>query len=182
YSGGDLTNDWLRAPLEVRGFELVSVLRSYDKVGFAIPSSGNTEVRVRPFTRGDVTSVVVVEHEAFAPLWRHDAASFLDVAAHYPYFVVAEDASGIIGYQFNTLDAGAGYLVRIAVHPRVAGQGVGARLMAEAVRYFASRGVRRILLNTEEQNIRAHALYERFGFVRVPPQGFVLERPIGASR
>jgi len=180
YSGADLESDWLREPLEARGFELESVLRSYDKQGFAIPSNGNQDVRVRPFTRADVTAVVTVEREAFAPLWQHDAASFLDVAAHYPYFVVAEDASGIAGYQFNTLAAGLGYLVRIAVHPRVAGHGVGTRLMAEAVRYFERRGVHKILLNSEEQNTRAHALYERFGFVRVPPQGFVLVRTIRA--
>ena len=182
YSGGDLDSDWLREPLQARRFELVSVLRSYDKAGFAVPSTGNQEVRVRPFTRADVAGVVAVEREAFDSLWQHDAASFLDVAAHYPYFVVAEDASGIAGYQFNTLDAGLGYLVRIAVHPRVAGQGVGTRLMAEAVRYFERCGVRKILLNSEEQNTRAHALYERFGFMHVPPQGFVLGRPIADRR
>lgn len=181
YSGNDLEADWLRGSLEARGFALVTVLRSYDKIGFVIPSAGNRLVRVRPFTPVDAAEVVAVECEAFAELWRHDAAGFLEVARHYPYFVVAEDASGIVGYQFNTLGGDTGYLVRIAVHPRAAGQGVGTRLMAEAVGYFARARVARIALNAEERNTRAHALYEWFGFQRVPPRGFVLGRDLATS-
>ena len=46
-----------------------------------------------------------------------------------------------MGYQYNTVDGGIGYLVRIAVHPTCRGQGVGTRLMAEAVRYFRAHHV-----------------------------------------
>jgi ribosomal protein S18 acetylase RimI-like enzyme len=178
YSGSDIDNDWLSDAMEARGFELVSLLRSYDKTGYDIPSMGNAEVRVRPFQAADIADVVAVENAAFEQLWRHDASSFLDVARAYPYFVVAEDDAGIVGYQFNTIDTITGYLVRIAVHPRAEGHGVGTRLMAEATRYFERQHVWRIVLNSEEQNTRAHALYERFGFQRVPPRGFVLGRPI----
>jgi len=180
YSGGDLDGDWLRGPLERRGFALVTTLRSYDKLDYSTPVPGNPDVRVRPFAPRDVEGVLAIERAAFEQLWRHDAASFLDVAREYPYFVVAEDDSGIVGYQFNTIEGGVGYLVRIAVHPRASGRGVGARLMAEAVRYFAAQRASKIALNTEERNARAHALYERFGFVRVPPRGYVLGRDIAA--
>lgn len=178
YTGSDIDNDWLLEPMEAHGFELVSLLRSYDKTDYHIPSAGNEQTLVRPFQPADAVGVVAVENLAFEQLWRHDAASFLDVARAYPYFVVAEDSSGIIGYQFNTFDATTGYLVRIAVHPRAEGQGVGTRLMAEAIRYFERQHVWKIALNTEEQNTRAHALYEWFGFQRVPQRGFVLGRPL----
>jgi len=133
---------------------------------------------VRPFTPDDVASVLTVEQACFAPLWQRDAADILDVAETYPYFVVAEDERGILGYQFNTMDAVTGYLVRIAVHPRAWGTGVGTRLMAEAVRYFQQRRVWKIVLNTEEENYRAHALYQWFGFQLIEPRGFVLGREI----
>ncbi|HLZ24967.1 MAG TPA: GNAT family N-acetyltransferase [Ktedonobacterales bacterium] len=178
YSGNDLDSDWLAPTLDERGFALVSLLRSYDKDDFAIPDEGNMQVRVRPFVPADVAGVVEVERHGFDQLWRHDAANFLEIAATYPYFVVAEDDAGIVGYQFNAVDTTAGYLVRIAVHPRVEGRGVGARLMAEAVRYFHAHKVWKIVLNTEEQNTRAHRLYERFGFHLVTPRGFVLGRAI----
>jgi ribosomal-protein-alanine N-acetyltransferase len=178
YSGGDMGSDWLCPWFREQGFETVTMLRSYDKFDFQIPTPGAQDIRVRPFTPADIEGVVAVENLAFDQMWRHDAASFLDIARDYPYFVVAEDDTGIIGYQFNALDAGSGYLVRIAVHPRTQGNGVGARLMADAIAYFARSGVMRILLNTEESNTRAHRLYEWFGFERVEPAGFVLGRPI----
>jgi ribosomal-protein-alanine N-acetyltransferase len=178
YSGNDLDNDWLRDALEDRGFALDSLLRSYDKDDFVLPTPGNMAVRLRPFAPGDTPALVAIEDRCFPQLWRHDAASFLEVAATYPYFVVAEDGAGICGYQYNAVDATTGYLVRIAVHPRVEGQGVGARLMAEAVSYFQRHHVWKIVLNTEESNTRAHALYERFGFHLVEPRGFVLALPL----
>ncbi|MBF6591706.1 MAG: GNAT family N-acetyltransferase [Ktedonobacterales bacterium] len=181
YSGGDLENDWLRASLEARGFCLVTLLRSYDKTDFRMPSAGNQVVRVRPYQPSDTAAVMEVERHAFAQRWRHDAASFAEVARAYPYFVVAEDERGVVGYQFNTLDTTTGYLVRIAVHPRATGQGIGTRLLAEAVRYFQRQHILRIALNTEEGNTRAHALYEWFGFEIVSPRGFVLGRAIPAA-
>lgn len=178
YSGSDVGADWLRPALEARGFELVTLLRSYDKEGPEIPTEGNQEVHIRPFAASDVPSVLDVEHACFEQLWHYDAAGFLEVAATYPYFVVAEDERGLAGYQFNAVDFRAGYLVRIAVHPRAEGRGIGARLMAEAVRYFQRERAGRILLNTEDRNHRAHRLYERFGFHLAPQRGFVLGRAI----
>ena len=178
YSGNDLEIDWLRASLEERSFRLCSLLRSYDKEDFAIPDPGNEKVLIRPFTVQDAAATVAVEELAFPQLWRHDIASFLQVQKTYPYFVVAVDAQGIVGYQYNIVDAGIGYLVRIAVHPRAEGKGVGTRLMAEAVRYFQKYNVWKIVLNTEEANGRAQALYERFGFHQIQQRGFVLERAI----
>lgn len=181
YSGNDIASDWLRPALEARGFHMVTTLRAYDKDDHTIPTWGNLALQVRPFTPADASGVVEVENAAFEPLWRYDAAGFLEVDEIYPYFVVAEDGQGIAGYQFNVVDRRAGYLVRIAVHPRAEGRGVGTRLMAEAIAYFARQHARRILLNTEERNSRAHRLYERFGFHLVPPRGFVLARDISPS-
>jgi GNAT superfamily N-acetyltransferase len=181
YSGGDTNNDWLAPILKAHGFALVTMLRSYDKVGFYVPSPGAEDVRVRPFTSADLDGVLAVEELAFEQLWRYDAAGFLDIAREYPYFVVAEDAAGVVGYQYNALDGPSGYLVRIAVHPRAQGRGVGVRLLAEAVEYFARAGSTRILLNTQEDNTQAHRLYEWFGFERVEPSGFILGRPITSA-
>jgi [ribosomal protein S18]-alanine N-acetyltransferase len=181
YSGGDTDNDWLAPSLKEHGFTLVTLLRSYDKIGFHIPSHGAQDVRVRQFMPADLDGLLAVEELAFDQLWRYDAPGFLDIARDYPYFVIAEDEAGVVGYQFNALDQTTGYLVRIAVHSRARGRGVGVRLLAEAVEYFARAGVTRILLNTQEDNTRAHRLYEWFGFERVEPSGFVLGRPISVA-
>ncbi len=182
YSGNDLEGDWLRASLLQRGFELYRLLYAYDKFDFHIPTSGNQEVLVRGVERKDFPALCALEQLCFEPLWRYDATAFADIAATHPYFVVAELGGQVIGYQFNTLDDEYGYLVRIAVHPALSGRGIGARLMAEAVSFFARAHVRRIMLNTQDDNHHAHRLYEWFGFVRMPQVGFILRKELGSER
>lgn len=181
YSGADIENDWLRPPLEASGFSLVSMLRAYDKTDFDVPTEGSQRVRVRPFRPADAEPLAELEKLCFDPLWRHDARAFIEASHMYPYFVVAEDEEGLAGYQFNVVDMKIGYLVRIATHPRTWGQGVGSRLMAEAVHYFEREGAWKIVLNTEEANTRAHQLYEWFGFYLIRQRGFALGLTIPPS-
>jgi [ribosomal protein S18]-alanine N-acetyltransferase len=180
YTGHDPDNDLLHDHLLARDFHLHEQLRSYDKVGTDSVAEGNQAVRVRPFEPArDMAGVLAVEAGAFVSPWQHDATEFTEMAEDYPYFVVAEAADGsIAGYQCNTVDAEYGFLVRITVRPDLHGQGIGTRLMAEAMRYFARQGVLRILLNAEDANQHAHRLYERFGFELIAPRGFVLARDI----
>jgi ribosomal-protein-alanine N-acetyltransferase len=178
YTGGDIDSDWLKDILQVRQFQPLTTLRSYDKEDYTVPTQGNQQVMVRSFRQVDLPELLEVENACFDQYWRYDAPSFLEIAETYPYFVVAVQDGRVIGYQFNTVDSGMGFLVRIAVHPSLNSQGIGARLMAEAVRFFQGEHVWKIALNTEEQNHHAHRLYEWFGFHHVRPQGFVLARSL----
>ena len=176
YSGNDLQNDWLRDVLLPRGFRPYRLLYAYDKFDYAIPSQGNQLVKLRPVEARDIPVLLAIEEACFEDFWRYDAISFAEIAATHPYFVVAELDDKVIGYQFNALDSEYGYLVRIAVHPSRNGQGIGARLMAEAIRFFKQAKVLRIMLNTQDDNTHAHRLYEWFGFVRISQVGFVLRK------
>lgn len=176
YSGNDLENDWLRSILLVRDFKPHRLLYAYDKVDYNIPSPGNQRIVVRPVEPGDIPTLLAIEEACFEDFWRYDALSFADIAATHPYFVVAEWQGKVIGYQFNALDGEFGYLVRIAVHPSAAGKAIGVRLMSEAINFFKQSNVLRIMLNSQDDNTRAHRLYEWFGFVRVPQIGFVLRK------
>jgi [ribosomal protein S18]-alanine N-acetyltransferase len=178
YSGNDVQNDWLREVLLTRGFFPYRQLYAYDKFDYTVPTMGNQQVSVRPVEQRDITALLAIEAACFEDLWRYDAVSFADIAATHPYFVVAELNGKVVGYQFNAVDAEFGYLVRIAVHPSVNGKGIGARLMAETVRFFEREHVLRIMLNTQDDNSHAHRLYEWFGFVRIPQIGFVLRKPL----
>ncbi|HEX7736373.1 MAG TPA: GNAT family N-acetyltransferase [Ktedonobacteraceae bacterium] len=178
YSGNDLENDWLRAPLLQRGFKPFRQLYAYDKFDYSIPTEGNQEVRLRRAETRDIPVLLSLEELCFEQLWRYDAASFADIIFTHPYFVVAELDGQVIGYQFNALDGEYGYLVRIAVHPAYNGRAIGARLMAEAMRFFKNARSTRIMLNTQEENTHAHRLYEWFGFVRIRQIGFVLQQEL----
>ena len=48
--------------------------------------------------------------------------------------------------------------------------------MAEAIGFFEKAGATHIMLNTQDDNVHAHRLYERFGFVRLRQRGFVLRK------
>jgi [ribosomal protein S18]-alanine N-acetyltransferase len=176
YSGNDMQNDWLRDILLVRHFTLHRLLYSYDKYDYKVPSTGNTDVKLRPVEKRDIPALLAIERACFEDFWRYDALSFEDIAATHPYFVVAELKDKVVGYQFNALEDEFGYLVRIAVLPSVNGQGVGVRLMSEAITFFQQAHVLRIMLNTQDDNARAHRLYEWFGFVRINQMGFVLRK------
>ena len=178
YSGNDIQNDWLRDVLLVRSFALHRLLYAYDKYDYSIPSTGNPDVKLRPVEKRDIPALLAIEEACFEDFWRYDAFSFEDIAATHPYFVVAELNGKVVGYQFNALEDEFGYLVRIAVHPSVNGQGVGVRLMSEAITFFQQAHVLRIMLNTQDDNVRAHRLYEWFGFVRINQTGFVLRKAL----
>ncbi len=178
YSGNDREQDWLREVLLTMGFLPYRFLYAYDKFDYDVPTEGNQQVRVRPVERRDIPALLAIDEAAFEDLWRYDAISFIDIAATHPYFVVAELEGKVVGYQFNAVDNEWGYLVRIAVHPSVGGRGIGARLMAEAIHFFERARVLRIMLNTQEDNLHAHRLYEWFGFVRIQQQGFVLRKAL----
>ena len=178
YSGNDIHNDWLRDILLPREFVPYRLLYSYDKFDYSVPTKGNTQVKVRPVERGDIPMLLAIEEACFEDFWRYDARSFEDIAATHPYFVVAELNGKVVGYQFNALEGEFGYLVRIAVHPSVSGQGIGARLMSEAIDFFKKAKVLRIMLNTQDDNTHAHRLYEWFGFVRIQQVGFVLRKQL----
>jgi ribosomal protein S18 acetylase RimI-like enzyme len=171
--------DWLRSVLLAHGFFPYCQLYAYDKVDYSIPTLGNTQVTVRAVNVAkDLPALLALEEACFADLWRYDAIAFADIAATHPYFVVAELNDSLVGYQFNTVESDSGYLVRIAIHPSVEHQGIGARLMAEAIGFFERKRVSRIMLNTQADNIRAHRLYEWFGFVRLEQMGFVLRKQL----
>jgi ribosomal-protein-alanine N-acetyltransferase len=178
YSGNDMQNDWLRDVLLVRSFALHRLLYAYDKYDYNVPSAGNPDVKLRSVEKRDIPALLAIEETCFEDFWRYDALSFEDIVATHPYFVVAELNGKIVGYQFNALEDEFGYLVRIAVHPSVNGQGIGVRLMSEAITFFQQAHVLRIMLNTQDDNVRAHRLYEWFGFVRINQTGFVLRKTL----
>jgi [ribosomal protein S18]-alanine N-acetyltransferase len=178
YSGNDMQNDWLRDTLLMRNFALHRLLYSYDKYDYTVPSTGNPDVKLRPVEKRDIPALLAIERACFEDFWRYDVLSFEDIAATHPYFVVAELNGIVVGYQFNALEEEFGYLIRIAVHPSANGQGVGVRLMSEAIAFFQQAHVLRIMLNTQDDNVRAHRLYEWFGFVRINQTGFVLRKAL----
>jgi ribosomal-protein-alanine N-acetyltransferase len=156
---------WLAVPLQERGFRLVSYIVTYEKAGTESPYAGNRALEVRPADPEDFPALVALDNLSFHPLWRNSVETLERWQRDLPYFVVAAVGDRPVGYCYCSVEEpGRGHLVRMATHPAWRVQGVGTRLVAEAMHFFQQEGVPRITLNTQEENESAQRLYRRFGF------------------
>ena len=72
----------------------------------------------------------------------------------------------------------AGYVQRLAVAPAAQGRGSGAALLDRRPALAAAHGAQRVYVNTQEDNDRALALYQRAGFTQLPVGLYVLGREL----
>lgn len=155
--------DWFTRALQCTAFVPRGAVIDLEKWGHRIPSSGNYRVRLRPMESTDIAALVALDEVAFVDIWRLDASAFERIRTEAPYLAVADLSGHIVGYQFNWIGA-SGYLARLAVHPNYWGQGIGTRMLAEAIRFFERQGVEHIILDTQADNERSQRLYRWFGF------------------
>jgi GNAT superfamily N-acetyltransferase len=106
------------------------------------------------------------------------------------FFVLAEDASGPVGYAFVTVGPGyaswatgerAGVLETLSVLPERRSDGVGTALIEAAWERLGEKGIEDMAITTTKTNLDSHRFYERHGF----SQGFVIyhgKRPLPSSR
>jgi ribosomal-protein-alanine N-acetyltransferase len=142
---------WLAATLQERGFRLISHVAAYEKSDMSIPQAGSQVVDVRPVEAGDLPALVTMDALGFHPLWRNSIETFEQWRETLPYFTVAAVGKS---------------------------QGVGTRLLADAMRFFQEAGVLRITLNTQEENERAQWLYRAFGFRLIGREAVALWRDL----
>jgi len=150
--------------LKMQGFRLAEEVIELEKRDRHLPSLGNQEVRVRPAREEDLSSLVAIDAESFAPLWQNDLTLFRRYLARADFFRVAEQDGAVRGYLVAVAHPGGLYVIRITVAPAWQGRGIGIRLLGEAVgQARATRGLP-VLLNTQRTNGRARRLYQWFGF------------------
>ncbi|MGZ4705123.1 MAG: GNAT family N-acetyltransferase [Acidimicrobiales bacterium] len=130
--------------------------------------------------RRDREAVLEVDHLAFSPFWRFDRAGLDDARNATPVsrFRVAIRDGSVVGYAVTGRAGPISYLQRLAVHPDAQRCGIATMLVDDALHWATRRGARTMLVNTQEQNQPAVALYERLGFLLEPDGLDVLEREL----
>jgi DNA-binding MarR family transcriptional regulator/GNAT superfamily N-acetyltransferase len=100
------------------------------------------------------------------------AATDLIDPAHAAVFLLARESGTPVGcVAVRRLDTRTGELRHLWVHPDARGVGLGRRLLAEAERHAADRGVHRLRLGTHEALGEAAALYRSAGYRATRPYG-----------
>lgn len=81
-------------------------------------------------------------------------------------FTLESESKQLIGYLYVApFGDDTGILGRIGVTKTEQKKGLGSQLMQYAINWFQEkRGIRKVILNTQDFNIAAHKLYTKFGF------------------
>lgn len=94
------------------------------------------------------------------------------------FFVMRHDGipCGCGGMQFY--DGAYGELKRMYIRPQFRGLGLGKRLLSHLADFSLQRGIKVLRLETGVHQVEAIALYEGFGFQRIPPFGVYQPDPL----
>lgn len=170
-------------PFRNAGFEEYDRLRvlSHDLRDLDPPRpTPDPTIRLGRGNRTHRQAALQVDRAAFPLFWRLDESGLQDAVSATPHhrFRIAGRVGEVLGYAVTGRSGRQGFLQRLATHPAEQGTGIGSELVLDALRWAARRRVGRVLVNTQTNNHRALALYERLGFQQTPTDLVVLTRPI----
>lgn len=138
--------------------------------------------RPRRHRRGELAELLLVDRAAFEPFWRFDERALREARRATPASrlrVVGDTAC--TGYAVFGRAQNRGYLQRLAVHPAASGHGLGTALVLDGLHWLRAHGAERAVVNTQESNGRAYALYQHLGFVPQPDGLAVLRHDLDQS-
>jgi ribosomal protein S18 acetylase RimI-like enzyme len=172
---GDITvaaitnQDWFTPLLQSSGFSITQHIVILEHTGNLLaPFNGLPGISIRPMTAHDLPAVADLDAAAFIPLWQNSLDALQRALAQAGWASVAESKDGIVGYQISTYNPFGGHLARLAVYPGVQQQGIGHALVYDLLQESARRGLRKITVNTQDDNEASLALYQNIGFHRTP--------------
>ncbi len=161
------TQRWFDPILIQNGFKLLGHIVLLEWNDGALASARvPADVHLRTMTFDDLPKVVEVDAAAFDPLWRNSLSSLSKAYSQSSYASIAEDESGVIGYQLSTGGTFGAHLARLAVLPGAQGRGLGAALVNDLIARMQRGGASRVTVNTQANNAASLALYDRLGFRR----------------
>jgi ribosomal protein S18 acetylase RimI-like enzyme len=170
------------------GFEVRERLHLLEHLGEPVPDVDPSLPPTRRARRSDRAEVIALDARAFPPFWHLEAVGLHDAVHATPaarFRIAAAPARGgdrtrsrIVAYAITGRAGRKGYLQRVAVDPDAQRIGYGRALVEDALRWLHHHDVRRTLVNTQLDNLRAVALYESCGFRRLPAGLCVLGRAL----
>jgi ribosomal protein S18 acetylase RimI-like enzyme len=133
-------------------------------------------LRHRRARRADWDEVLDVDAGSFGPFWRLDRDGLQEALTATPatrFRVVDDDAvagvgSGVAAYAVSGRAGSRGFVQRLAVESSQRRRGIAGALVVDGLRWMRRWGADRAVVNTQEDNTGALALYEALGFRRQP--------------
>ena len=162
---------WFQDILFSSGFELkqsIILLQMIKEtmISFSTPQG----IHIRPMREADLPAVVNVDLDAFGWFWHNTLDGLSRAFSQSVSATVAEDDSGVIGYQLTTGNSFGAHLARLGVKAEAQGRGVGAALVSGMIQSLDSHQLSRLTVNTQSDNAASLSLYKKMGFVRTGEQ------------
>ena len=158
-------DDWYRDLLVRAGFNHSVNIRMLSwENGLKKLTPPSNPVHIRPMEIADLPAVAALDRAAFYPLWHHSLGTLQLALGQSLFATVSEGMSGITGYSMSTASPFGGHLARLAVHPKVQGNGIGHALLHDLLVRFQQRGALRVTVNTQENNHASLRLYRKAHF------------------
>ncbi len=162
---------WFESILLESGFVFTQsvMMLQWDRQPF-VPQAVPAGIRLRPMIPDDLPRVVDVDSAAFEPLWQNSLPALNKAFSQVLYASVAENDSGVVGYQLSTGNPFGAHLARLAVRPEAHGRGIASALIGELMANVSRAQLSRITVNTQSDNSASLSLYEKIGFRRTGEQ------------
>jgi len=147
-------------------------------------------IRLGRAAPADRLPALEVDRLAFDRFWRLDERGLLEAVAATPTarFRIGqpvdqprEPGGEVVAYAITGRAGRRGYLQRLAVDPSYRRAGLATALITDATRWLARCGARTVVVNTQEHNAAALALYQHLGFVLQPGGLVVLEAELAPA-
>jgi ribosomal protein S18 acetylase RimI-like enzyme len=124
------------------------------------------EIIIRECLYADIEQVLAMWQAAEATASSTDAGQYLRIAidSSASYFILAESGGRIVGSLIGTFDGWRREIYRMAVHPDFRRRGLARRLAAEAERWMAEKGAKRITALVEREHPWATGFWEAAGY------------------
>ena len=138
-------------------------------------------VRIRPMEEADMPAVIKIDLAAFGWFWHNTIDSLQRARLQSVSATVAEDDSGVIGYQISTGNAFGAHLARLGVQPEAQGGGVGTALVSNLIHNNGVNKFNRLSVNTQADNTASLSLYKKLGFTLTGEHFPVFVYPTGTG-
>lgn len=162
-----VTKQWFQNILLASRFRInqeIILLQFHVKNARPLPAPPG--IRIRPMRETDLPAITNVDRAAFGHFWHNTFDSLQRAYSQSLHAAIAENDSGVIGYQISTGNPFGAHLARLGVQPEAQSRGIGRALVDELLLYLAANRIDKLSVNTQSDNLASLALYEKIGFVR----------------
>jgi len=122
------------------------------------------KLTIRKMTVEDVPAVVDLDQKSFSLPWPERSFRFELTDNPASRCWVAELDGTVVGMIVVWLIVDEAHVATLATHPDFRRQGIGRRLLAQALRHLIEEGAQSSFLEVRESNIAAQEMYHKFGY------------------